>query len=428
MSAVSAGDRVLAADWVVPVSSPSLADGAVVVVSGRVAWVGHADKLPMPWRELPQEYHQGVMLPGLVNAHSHLQFTDFAKLGRGDYSSFEEWAEAFVVMYEAVTDRSYWKDSAVAGAKLAVESGTTSISDIITDVEALGAQHHEGITGVDYLEVLGQTQQLWEDGERTKFLAQLEGLDPARFGISPHAPYSVDATVIADLVRLAAERGMRLHSHLAESAVEAELYEVGNPRVLDVYGAFRDEFALVRDGGNGQSTVPFASTIGLLGASTHIAHGIYIDRAGRDLLRACGTAVALCPRSNDIIGVGPAPVADYLREGHEIAVGTDSLASSPSLDLMDDVADLARLAFDQGYREDDLGQRLVRAATLGGAKALGLRRGVIEAGVSADLAVFRIPVDSESVEKAVVDRAAGNCVLTVAGGTVIHAKDPDSPG
>lgn len=423
VEAVTAGDRILAAEWVVPVSSPSVAEGAVAVVDGRVGWVGHVDEIPMPWRELPLEYHRGVMLPGLVNAHSHLQFTDFAELGRDNYSSFEEWAEVFEAKYLAVADPSHWRQSALAGARLAVESGTTRIGDVITDLEALGAQHHEGIAGVDYLEVLGQTQQLWANGERAKFLEYLDGLDPERVGISPHAPYSVDASVIADLVKLAAERGMRLHSHLAESAVEAALYDVGDARVLDVYGELRDQFALVRQGGVGQETVPFAATLGLLGASTHIAHGIYIDRTGRDILRACGTAVALCPRSNDIIGVGPAPVGEYLHEGHEIAVGTDSLASSPSLDLMDDVAALARLAFDQGYRENDLSKRLIRAATLGGAKALGLRAGVLEAGASADLSVFTIAVDRDSVEDAVVARAAGSCALTVADGTVLFAQD-----
>jgi aminodeoxyfutalosine deaminase len=414
--------KILASDWIVPISSPPVADGAVVVVAGRVAWIGPADDLPLPWREVPVEHHRGVMLPGLVNAHSHLQYTHFAEVGRGAYSSFEEWAEAFEIVYLNVDDPSYWRESADAGARMAVQSGTTCIGDVVTDAEALGAQFHHGLTGIDFLEVLGQTQQLWDEGERARFLDLLDGLDRSGYGISPHAPYSVDAGVIADLVALASERGMRLHSHVAESAVEEALYQSGDAHVLDVYGDLRDEFALVRDGGVGQATIPYTFGLGLLGATTHIAHGIYIDREGRDLLRTCGTAVALCPRSNDIIGIGPAPVADYLREGHEIAIGTDSLASSPSLDLMDDVAALARLAFDQGYRSDDLSTRLLRAATLGGAKALGLHRGVIEAGVRADLALFAIEVDGENVADAVVVQGAGRCVLTLSGGSVIHAR------
>lgn len=417
---MSAGDRVLTADWVVPVSSPPVAEGALAVVDGRVAWVGRSDQVPPQWRELPVEELRGVLTPGLVNAHAHLQYTAFAELGQGTYSGFEEWAEAFEEIYISIHDRDYWRHSALAGARLAVESGTTSIGDVVTDISALGAQHSEGMTGIDYLEVLGQTDRTWAEGERETFLAHLDGLDPQRFGISPHAPYSVDAGVITDLVDIAAERGMRLHSHVGESAAEEALYEDGTPRVLDVYGDLRDEFALVRDGGAGMATVPYASSIGLLGASTHIAHAIYIDRPGRDLLRSCGTAVALCPRSNAIIGVGPAPVADYLREGHEISVGTDSLASSPSLDLMADVAELARIAYDQGYREPDLGTRLVRAATLGGAKALGLQRGVIEAGAPADLTLFDVTVEGEAVEQALVERAAGTCVRTVCGGSVLH--------
>ncbi|MFC7766378.1 amidohydrolase family protein [Leucobacter soli] len=229
-------------------------------------------------------------------------------------------------------------------------------------------------------------------------------------GVSPHAPYSLDGEVIRELARAARERGMRIHSHVGESSVEASLYAHGNRDVLAIYGDMRDEFALIRSGGTGLSTARYAESIELLGADSHLAHGIYLDRADRDLLRDTGTRVALCPRSNRVIGLDAPPVADYLREGHEIAVGTDSLSSSPSLDLLGDAAALAELARSQGYAGDDLHQRLVEAVTRGGAGVLGRDDlGELRAGLRADLAVFDVPLDDVqagdcSPERALVER------------------------
>ena len=214
---------------------------------------------------------------------------------------------------------------------------------------------------------------------------------------------------------------MRIHSHVGESSVEATLYDHGNRDVLEIYGDMRDEFALIRSGGAGLSTARYAESIGLLGGDSHLAHGIYLDRWDRDLLRETGTLVSLCPRSNRVIGLDAPPVAGYLSEGHEIAIGTDSLSSSPSLDLLGDVAALAELAHAQGYREDDLHHRLLDAATAGGSRVLGRHDlGALRPGMRADLAVFDVAVGDDVPERALVERGEGSCTLTVIGGRVRH--------
>src|SRR5262249_38664599 len=152
---------------------------------------------------------------------------------------------------------------------------------------------------------------------------------------------------------------------------------------------------LIRRGGSGPDTATYVDTTGLLSGTPHPAPAIYLGRTERNPLLRRGTQGAPCPRSNAVLGVGPAPAGAFLPEGHEIAVGTDSLASSPSLDLMADVAELARIATAQGYRHGDLGPRLLRAATVGGARALGLREsgyGALAVGGPADLAVFDVRV------------------------------------
>ena len=428
----AAFDRIFAASWVLPVSRPAIRDGAVAIVDGTVAWVGRLEELPIDFAELPIGRFRGILTPGLVNGHTHLQYTGFAELGRGTYRGFEDWSEAFEVYYNAVEHPEEWGRAAREGAQLALRSGTTALAEIVTDSSARGVLVETGLDGIEYLEAIGETEIRWNAGGREAFLAWLDedrGDNLGHVGVSPHAPYSLDGEVIRDLAMSARKRGMRIHSHVGESAVEASLYAYGNRDVLEIYGDMRDEFALIRSGGTGLSTARYAESIDLLGPDSHLAHGIYLDRADRELLRSSGTRVTLCPRSNRVIGLEAPPAADYLSEGHDIAIGTDSLSSSPSLDLLGDVAALAQLCLTQGYASDDLYQRLVHAATIGGAGVLGRSDlGTLTPGLRADLAVFDVETGghngsgegevAESPERALVERGEGTCVLTVIGGAV----------
>ncbi|MFC7765819.1 amidohydrolase family protein [Leucobacter soli] len=230
---------------------------------------------------------------------------------------------------------------------------------------------------------------------------------------------------IPDIVR---EEGLRLHIHLAEAHMERAFdgidgYAGGGPGGHGGWPELgADSFRALRSHGIGVSSTQFVDHLGVLGPDCHIAHGVYVSAEDRALLRARGSSVALCPRSNEVIGLDMPPVADYLREGNPIAVGTDSLSSSPSLDLMADVRALYRVARRQGYAEADLHQRLLGAATLGGAAALGLhvgaeRIGQLGVGAIADLAFFDIDaVDSDDAIADLVEDGAGRCARTIVGG------------
>jgi aminodeoxyfutalosine deaminase len=142
------------------------------------------------------------------------------------------------------------------------------------------------------------------------------------------------------------------------------------------------------------------------------------------VLRARGVYAALCVRSNRILQAGEPPIADYLREDAPFAVGTDSLASSPSLDLLEEAAVLRDLARSQGYLEADLDRRILTAATLGGAEAMGLADvGRLAPGARADLAVFEPAGASGDPYGALLTAAAAGahrCLATVLGGIIVH--------
>ena len=163
-----------------------------------------------------------------------------------------------------------------------------------------------------------------------------------------------------------------------------------------------ESYRQLKEVGKGASAIQFVDQLGSLGPDVHIAHGVWANGEDRRILRQRGVGVALCPRSNRITNTGKdAPVREYLEEGNLVSVGTDSLSSTPTLDLLDDVSMLYDLAREQGYASDDLTHRLIRMMTLGGAASMGMhvgrnRIGQINAGALADFAFFDIPVDTSS--------------------------------
>ncbi|KZX21237.1 cytosine/adenosine deaminase-related metal-dependent hydrolase [Rathayibacter tanaceti] len=414
------GVEVHLAPWVVPVLGEPIRAGAVAVRGERILAVGPRAEVLAETGGAEQVHEwPGVIVPGLVNAHSHLQYTCMSTVGAGRYLGFEDWSRAFQVVYEQPHD---WRASAADGLAIAVSTGTTAIADIVTDLDALDVLEAGRVHGIAYWELMSLLEDDWRGSGRaiTAELVRTSGV--ARIGLSPHAPYSLDTPVLSDLTGLSQELGVRRHLHLAESAWEAEYTMHGRGDLAEQWRLWGyDGFHLLRNGGSALRPVAYAETIGALGEDVHIAHGIYVDAEDRATLRRAGTSVALCPRSNAVIGLDEAPVADYLREGNAISVGTDSLSSTPSLDLLGDVAELHRIARAQGYTARDLHARLLHAATLGGAIAMGSADsfGALTAGSLADLAVLDLGGSTaHDVVAAIVESGEGSALATIISGEV----------
>jgi aminodeoxyfutalosine deaminase len=409
------------APLVLPVAGPPIPDGGVVVADGRIVAVGALDALRAAHPSASTRAWRGVLTPGLVNAHTHLQYTSFGAVGTRRHPTYLDWSDAFVAEY-ARRSGGDWAAAARRGVGLSLRAGVTCLGDVVTDLAARDVLADEGVAGVTYLEILGADEAVWQRGGEAAVReaiasARVDGW--VRVGLSPHTPYTVDEPVLRASAALARELGVRLHVHLGEVDSEAEFYRTATgPLAERMARVSSPEWFVLARGGTGLSAAGFADACGLLGPDTHVAHGVHLDRDDVRLLRARGVAVALCPRSNAVTGTGEPPVAMMLAEGIDLAVGTDSLASSPSLDLLEDVAVLRALALAQGRVVVDLDERLLAAATIGGARALGLdgELGTLEPGKRADLAVFAVEVSGGAT--AVVEHGAGRCVGTVAGGRV----------
>lgn len=414
---------IYSADVVAPITAPAVANGAVAVQGGRIIHFGTREWVLRATAAAPDvaEVHwPGVLLPGLVNAHTHLQYTGMDAVAHRQYAGFEDWMAAFDVVYEA--GGHDWAGYAADGARRSLAAGVTGLADVITDVEAVSALRDAGLRGVAYWEVIGWANDRWRTEGLARVEAELDRLPaPPDIGVSPHAPYSLETEPLLDLPDVARRRGARLHIHLGESRTEQGSLAAARDEAWRNVDA--DSFQALRRDGFAASATDFVDQLGVLGPDCHIAHGVYLNAHDRDVLRARTTAVALCPRSNQVIGLDEPPVAAYLTEGNLIAVGTDSLASSPSLDLLADVAQLYDIARRQGYAEPDLALRLLRAATLGGAIALGMatgprRIGQLQVGSLADLAFVDVPASCgvlDAIEN-VVRFGTGRVAATLVGG------------
>jgi cytosine/adenosine deaminase-related metal-dependent hydrolase len=381
---------------VYPVTAPPLDDGAVLVGSdGRIAAVGPNSIVPTPSSAETLEFRDAVLVPGLINCHTHLELTHLA--GQSREADFTRWIRR-VRELKQETPAEQFLAAARQGVRDGWARGVTCVADTGDSGAPLRALHELGGRGIYYQEVFGPDPAQVEES-----MAGLRGAvdalrplatSPLRLGVSPHAPYTVSAPLYRAVAAYARAERMPMAVHLAESRAESEL-------VRDGAGPFAD--ALARRGITFEaqhiSPVEYLHGLGVLRAALCI-HCVQIDAADIGLLKTDNASVAHCPLSNRAHNHGAAPLAALRTAGVPTGLGTDSVVSVGDLDLW---AEAGAAGLDD---EDAL-----RMLTIEGARAVGWEAeiGSLEVGKAGDLTVLTaLPPDRPTA------------LLTVVGGHVVH--------
>ncbi len=376
---------LLRAAWVCPVVRPPLRDAWVHVANNRVTAVGQG---AAPAADRSQDLGAAIVLPGLVNAHAHLELSWLrGRVPPGP--DFLTWVGTLMrarTSFESSADPVAMTAVRAAVAEMRA-SGTIAVGDIANALITPTVLADTGMPGVVFHELMGFRDA---DGQAAVAASRVRRLQLAsadvRVVVAPHAPFSVSAELfgaIRDDVHLSSRPLTSVH--VAESPEEVQLLRDGTGpwrERLEALGVWRPDWVAP-----GRGPGDYLCDLGVITAGTLVVHGVQLSDAELTRVAECGATLVTCPRSNSWVGVGAPPVARFFAAGGRMAVGTDSLASTPDLNLFSELAELHRLA------PEVAPSRLIEAATRGGAAALQLdgRLGVIAPGADARLIAVAVP-------------------------------------
>jgi 5-methylthioadenosine/S-adenosylhomocysteine deaminase len=377
------------ARWIVPVSAPPLAHGTLVERAGRIVWVGPRDVAPARTAdETDVDLGDAVLLPGLVNAHCHLELT--AMRGFLDGLDFREWVLRLTAARRAVLDEAALLDSSRLGVEEGVRAGITTFADTGDSGTGFDAMLERGVRGICYREVFGPDPAQCEHAVselREKFERMRARETPlVRAGLSPHAPYTVSDPLYSATAALARERGAPVAVHIAEGGLESELVTAGAGAFAD--GLRRRDIAVAP---RARSPIALLDALGVLDVDPLLIHCVRVDAGDIGAIAGHRCAVAHCPASNARLAHGIAPLAELLAAGIDVGLGSDSVASNDRMDLLDEARQALLFAAARSRDASALtAANALELATLGGARALRLdgEIGSLEAGKAADLAAF----------------------------------------
>jgi cytosine/adenosine deaminase-related metal-dependent hydrolase len=375
----------LTARWLLPVAGPPLPGGLLTFDADRIVAVE-----PHGTRRADLDLGDCAIIPGLVNAHTHLDLTGLR--GQAPYhGDFTAWLRA-VIHHRLARTAEQVEADVRAGLAESVRAGVTLLADVSAGGVSWPVLAGAPVRSVVFRELLGlpadRAQQAAADAQR--WLADRADSAAPCAGLSPHAPYSVRHELFLASGLLAGSRRVPLSVHLAETTAELELLQrQEGPFVpfLQVLGVW-DADGLVR---SVQQVIDYLDQrVPLL-----LAHGNYLPDSICIPPRA---TVVYCPRTHAFFGHPEHPFRSLLARGVRVALGTDSLASNPDLDL------LAEARFLHARFPDLPGGTLLHLATLAGAEALGLQEvtGSLEPGKSADLVVLPLPAGAAGDPHALV--------------------------
>jgi cytosine/adenosine deaminase-related metal-dependent hydrolase len=386
--------------------------------SGRILQVDSWKSLHSVSATEVVDWGTAMLMPGLINAHAHLELTDLHNKVNG-FTSFTDWILKLIRQRQTWTLENYCA-SAEKGVQLLLASGTTLVGDISASGVGLNAVSSNNLRRVVFEEVLS----LYPDRVEP-ILAHIDNLLSCTevrlrqiHGISPHAPYSTGSELYCRTAELARSQKRLLATHVAETEAELQflLLGIGEFRdFLTTIGALPDDWKPPK-----KSPIAYLDSLNFLGPSCLLIHCNYLDQESMMRIAKSHSNVVYCPRSHSFFGHKNHPIRQLLDYGINVALGTDSLASNHSLSILDEMRHLF------ANRKDISPREIFLAATVNGARALGFGGilGCLEPGCLADMAVLSLPQNlSLKGMLPLVLEGAGESAATIVEGGIAWRND-----
>ncbi|MDQ2798228.1 MAG: amidohydrolase family protein, partial [Armatimonadota bacterium] len=409
-----------AARGVLPMDAEPIEDGEVVVDDGLIVDVrlrrGRSD----------YDFGQAVILPGLVNAHTHLEYT--ALRGFLEDVPFFPWIRALTAAKASLTPDD-WLWSTRQGALECLRAGITTIGDNADAGPTAQVAEECGLRGIVYQELFGIDDRELVGPIMARLAEKIaahrrHASARVRVGVSPHALYTIRPALFETINAYVSAQNLPTSIHIAESPAESALTERGE-------GPFAEMYA--RRGITWQpphvSPTQYAAQMGALTPQTLAVHCVHQSPEDTQTLARSQAAIVHCPKSNAKLGAGLAPLTRWLQTpGLRVALGTDSAVSNNTLDLFEEMR-FGLLMQRTAQQQVDVvsARQMLALATLGGAQAMGLdaQIGSLTPGKRADLIAVRLDaphtVPSTDPYAALVYSARADDVrLTLCDGVVLY--------
>jgi cytosine/adenosine deaminase-related metal-dependent hydrolase len=350
---------LLRAAWIYPMDRPPVRDGGVVFSGGKISDLGDGDRLARAHpAAIVRDLGEVVLLPGLVNAHAHLELSTHVR--GGPPASFVDWLTDLMGRLVDPTE------AVKLGVAQSLRFGVTSIGDISRQCAVTRPLLAGGpLRIVSYGEVQAMAQRRGLLEERFAVASDTTNeSERLRVGVTPHAPYSIEPAGYARCLDFAIRANRPIATHLAETPAEANfLGDQSGPfrELWDVLNAWDEQVPRFLGG-----PIRYAKSLGLLDYPTLLAHVNYCDDEEMSILAHGKASVVYCPRTHAYFGHPPHRWRTMLDRGINVAVGTDSCASSPDLNLLDDLRLLRKIAPEMPAED------IFALATLRAARAIGM--------------------------------------------------------
>ncbi|MEW5705297.1 MAG: amidohydrolase family protein [Actinomycetota bacterium] len=421
---------LLAAKWVLPISQKPIEDGAVVIEGSKIKDVGRFRTLvnKYPNKEV-LDFGKAAVLPGFVDLHTHLEYSVFR--GACDDLGYADWKMQLTLKSESLK-KSDWIQSAYLGALEALQSGITTIADITKSGASLKAAKDAGLRGVIYYEISGMDHAAVTD-IMTKAIKGIDKwIDAASgtnliIGVAPHSPYTVSPPLYKVSTEWAREQGLPLCTHLAGSKAEYDFVKYGSGRLSNEYWDMVGWGDILWQP-TGVSPVKYLEEWGVFeGGGMLAVHCVQVDEPDIDILEKYNVSIAHCARCSAKLGMGVAPLSNFLNRKLKVGIGTDSPASNNTMDMFDEMRIGLLIQRGMTRSADFTAEDFVYMATLGGAKALNLhdRIGSLDPGKKADIVVVDMShshqIPTRDPYSALVYTAnQENVVLTMVDGKILY--------